>query len=115
MSNSETVFRVGRVRHNTRKGSAKLWLQVPESGTVNLSGKGLAKRTAVDAPLAVKRVSRHVGAGKVKVPIKAKGKAKRRLDRHGRARVKVRIAYDPAGGAPATQTIVVTLRKKLGG
>jgi DNA-binding beta-propeller fold protein YncE len=113
-SKAESVFKVGRVHRNTRKGNAVLLVKLPASGKLSLSGGGVAKRIGVDART-LKRFSRHVRAGKVKVPITAKGKAKGRLNRRGSARLKVHIAFDASGGPPATQTIKVTLLKKLHG
>jgi DNA-binding beta-propeller fold protein YncE len=112
VSTDEAVFRVGRVDRNTRKGIAKLSLRVPEAGTVRLSGKGLAKRAAVDASSSVERFSRQVGAGRVKVPIKARGGAKRRLDRTGRAKLRLKVTFTPKGGTPSSQRRSVRLIKR---
>ena len=50
------------------------------------------------------------GAHVQKLLIKPKGTAKRRLDRTGRVKVKVRVTDTPDGGSPDSQTKTVKLR-----
>ena len=58
-----------------------------------------------------KRQSKTVkAAGKVKLLVKAKGKAAKALATNGKAKVKFTVAYTPTGGAPATFVKSVTLR-----
>jgi hypothetical protein len=51
-------------------------------------------------------------AGTVKLLVKAKGKAKHKLNKTGKAKVKARVTFAPTGGVPATQTKRVKLIKK---
>lgn len=89
------VFRFGKLKRNKRKGTATLTVVVPGPGTLALKGKGVAgKRTAG-----------------VKLLIKSKGKAKRRLGRTGKVKVRLRVTYTPSGGAPNTKAKTVKLIK----
>jgi hypothetical protein len=90
------------VKRNERKGTAKL--------VVNVDGPGrleLAKTTKV------KRAEQAVeAAGTHELLVKPKGKAKRRLNRQGKATVKTRVTYTPTGGSPQTETKSVKLVRR---
>jgi hypothetical protein len=47
----------------------------------------------------------------VKLAVRPKGKAKRRLARAGKLTVKVAVTYRPSGGSPATKTKKISLRR----
>ncbi len=47
------------------------------------------------------------------LPIIAKGKARTALRKRGRAKLGLSLTFIPTGGAAATQTKSVTLKKKL--
>jgi hypothetical protein len=51
------------------------------------------------------------GAGTVRLLVKAKGKAKSKLARTGKARVKVTVTFAPSGGLAAAQRRAVRLVK----
>ncbi|HEY1286124.1 MAG TPA: PKD domain-containing protein, partial [Solirubrobacterales bacterium] len=93
-------FSLGRLRRNRRKGTAVLAVRVPGPGELSLLGSGVARI-----------VRRAPGAGEVELPVKAWAGAARRLARHGRARLRLRIHYAPDGGPPAVQELAVVLRK----
>ena len=60
------AFTLGKVERNKKKGTAKLTVNVPGPGTVDLSGKG------------VKPQKRMAGAGSLKLSIKATGNKKKK-------------------------------------
>ena len=49
----------------------------------------------------------------MKLLVKPKGKAKRRLNSKGLAKVKAKVKYTPAGGPPVTRTKRIKLLKTL--
>ena len=81
------------VKRNERKGTSKL--------AVNVDGPGkleLAKTTKVKGDEQTVEA-----AGTHELLVKPKGKAKRRLNKTGRATVEVRVIYTPTGGSPRTE------------
>jgi hypothetical protein len=84
---------------NRKKGTATLTVSVGGPGRLTLTGKKTKRQS--------KAVS---AAGKVKLLVKAKGKAAAALRKHGKAKVKFTVAYTPSGGLPATAVKSVTLR-----
>ena len=62
----------------------------------------------------MKRKSKHAAAaGSVTLPIAAKGKALKQLNKKGKAKVKVTVTFTPDGGDhAATRAVSVTLKKK---
>jgi hypothetical protein len=105
-------FGFGKLKRKRTKGTATLPVTVPGPGTLSLSGKGVVKQR----PLRVAGASLHRAvseAGTVKLLIKAKGKAKRKLTRTGKAKIKARVTYTPTDGTPKSKTPKVKLKKKL--
>ena len=99
-SSPSNAFRFGKVRLNRRKGTASLAVRVPGPGSLSLRGKGIrGQRKAVPA------------AGTVKLAVRPKGKAKRKLARAGKLTVKVAVTYRPSGGDPARKTKQISLRR----
>jgi len=94
-------FGIGKAQKNKRKGTAKLPVEVPNPGTLELAGKSL-KSSSKEAAT----------AGEVKLKIKAKGKKKQKLKRKGKAKVKPEVIYTPTGGAASTKSTKVKLVKK---
>jgi hypothetical protein len=95
-------LKLGKVKLNKKNGTAKLSIGVPSSGTLTVSGKGIAK---------VQR--KPVGPKTLKVTIKTKGKAKTKLASTGKAKVKAKIVFKPSNGASVTRVKSVVLKKKL--
>jgi hypothetical protein len=95
------TFSFGKVKKNKKKGTAKLTVNVPGPGSLELAGKGLKPATA-DAP----------GVGEVKLAVKSKGKKKKKLKKKGKVNVKPAVTYTPVGGVPNTKTKKVKLKKK---
>ena len=78
------------------KGTAKLDVEIPGAGTVALAGKTLKPKTvAAGTP------------GTVQFAIKAKGKAKKKLRKRGKAKVSAEVTFTPTGGTANT------IKKKL--
>ena len=48
-------------------------------------------------------------AGEVQLPIKPRGRAKKKLAQKGKAKVKVEVTYTPDGGQPERQTTTLKL------
>jgi subtilisin-like proprotein convertase family protein len=105
-------FSFGKLKRNKKRGTATLAVIVPSAGTLDLSGKGVVKQRPLGPAHRVlaKTVS---AAGTVKLKIKAKGKAKKHLDRIGTVKVKAKVTYTPTGGSPNTKTKRIKLIKRL--
>jgi hypothetical protein len=101
ISGRSTSFRLGKVKRNRRKGTAKLEVVVPAGGRIVLKGKKV-KRAQVDVPR----------AGTFRVPVVPKRGPARKLKRRGSARVSIEVAYTPAGGAPSTLSKELKLIRK---
>jgi hypothetical protein len=104
-------FTIGKVKRNTKKGTATIPVTVPGPGNLSLTGKQVksqrparAARRSATKPVAA--------AGKVNLKVKAKGKAKKKLNKKGKVKVKVKITYTPTGGTPGSETMKVKLKKR---
>jgi hypothetical protein len=104
-------FTIGKVKRNTKKGTATIAVDVPGPGELALTGKQVKRQRPARAArrTATKPVS---AAGIVKLKIKAKGKAKKKLNKKGKVKVKTKITYTPTGGTPSSQNKKVKLKKK---
>ena len=96
------AFKFGKLKRNKAKGTAVLSVTVPGPGAIALAGKGIVAKP----PRAV------AAAGVVKLQIKAKGKARRKLVRAGKAKVTAKVTYTPTGGAANTQAKTAKLIKR---
>jgi hypothetical protein len=93
-------FKLGPARRDRKRGLARLEVTVPGPGTLALA------RTAK-----VKGDQRTVAAaGTYKLTVKARGAAKQRLRRGGKARVTARVSYAPTGGPGKAKQRNVNLR-----
>ena len=93
-------FKFGKkVKRNKKKGTAQLTVNVGGPGALAVSGKKVKKRGK-----AAKQ------AGKVTLPIVAKGKAAATLKNKGKVKVKFNVAFTPSGGSTATLTKSVVLK-----
>ena len=107
--NSPNAFSFGKPKLNRKKGIAIEPVTVPGPGGLTLSGKGVATQRPARAT-----TSRAVSAaGTVMLVVKPMGKIRRKLNRTGRAKVRVKVTYTPIGGSPNAQTKTIKLRKKL--
>jgi DNA-binding beta-propeller fold protein YncE len=99
--------------HNFNRGWAELVVHVPLPGTLLLSGKRiLAQRITISGSPTAHIAGAIHHPGTVTLVVKAKGRAKRLLDRTGKLRVKVKITYKPQGGLPSVLYKNVSLVKK---
>ena len=104
---------VGKLKRNTEKGTAIIPVTVPGAGTLTLSGKGVVKqRAASDSGMTRVAGKAVTSAGVVKLLVKPKGKAKRKLNRNGQVKVKSVLTYTPIDGPPVAQPRRLKLVKK---
>jgi DNA-binding beta-propeller fold protein YncE len=109
-SEAIAVFRIGKAKLNKNRGTGRLAVKVPGNGTLTLSGKGIVKEPAGRQGRTFNALSLGPGPRTVKLLVKPKGKTKKRLDRRGKAKVKVKVTDTPNGGSPDSQTKTVKLR-----
>ncbi len=103
------TFSLGKAKLKKKKGTATITVDVPNSGDLTGSGKGVK---VASAPGAV--ISKTVTApGKVTLTIKAKGKQQKTLNETGKVTVTPKVTYTPTGGDPRTQSLKVKLKKNL--
>jgi len=95
-------FSFGKVKKNKKRGTAKLTVNVPGGGELELDK---TKKVKADDESAE-------DAGKEKLSIKPKGKAKKKLNTKGKAKVKANVTYTPDGGSPNTEDKKIKLKKR---
>jgi hypothetical protein len=95
-------FSLGKATRNRRTGTAKLRVDVPGAGGIELVGSKNVR--GANEPAA--------SAGTVTLPVSAKGKARRKLNRQGAARVAVKVTFSPDGGDPASERTRLRLVKR---
>jgi hypothetical protein len=96
----------GKLTLNKSKGTGKLAISVPGPGTLTEVGKGKTKK--------VKRASlTATAAGTVKLPLNPNAAGKKVLNSNGKLKTGIDVTFTPTGGAAATQTYKVTLKKNL--
>jgi hypothetical protein len=103
-------FTFGKLKRNLRKGTAKLTVRVSGPGTLRLKktsrARGASKRAAE--------------VGSVRLQIRPRGEARRRLERVGKrkrtsmAKVTAKVRYRPSGGEPSKKSKRVTLKRRDG-
>jgi hypothetical protein len=93
----------GAVKRNTRSGSAKVAINVPNPGTLKYGGS----RVSVAGPSSL------VIGTAIQLTVKAKGKSKKKLDQKGKVKVALNVTFTPTGGTAATASTKVKLQKKL--
>ena len=98
---SSNEFSFGKVKKNKTEGSAKLIVEVPGPGTLDL-----AKTKAVKADHATAEA-----AGAVTLLVKSRGGALAKLNGAGKAKVNPKVTYTPDGGAPNTERKRIKLIK----
>jgi hypothetical protein len=96
-----SLFTIGTLKRNKKKGTATLTVDVPGGGVLTATGKSLKKASANATAL-----------GSFKLKLKASGKAKRKLDDQGKAKLKLTVRWAPTGNTAATQKHPVKLKKK---
>jgi hypothetical protein len=110
-------FSLGKLKRNLNRGWARLAVRVPAPGELRLQKTRRVRRASKPA----------AAAGKVRLKLRPRGKARRKLNlaRHSRgagrgmrtlkARVTARVTYTPAGGEPNTQSTNVRLKRRQRG
>ncbi|HYQ79034.1 MAG TPA: hypothetical protein VEP91_08015 [Solirubrobacterales bacterium] len=96
----QATIGVGKPKLNRKRGTALLPVTVPGAGVLSL--KGAAIRSVQKRPQ---------GARTLKVLIKARGKAKKRLARTGKVRIVARLEYKPEPGVPAKSRRAIVLKQ----
>jgi hypothetical protein len=94
-------LRLGKAKLNKKRGSAKLTVEVPGPGKLKLAQTGSLK-------------AQHERADECepKLPVKPTGRAKKRLNNRGKAKVKAKVTYTPDGGAADTKSTKIELVKR---
>lgn len=95
-------FKFGKLVLNKKKGTATLAVSVPGPGNLVLKGNGLKKVTKASQK-----------AGNVKLAVKAKGKALKKLKEKGKATLKAKLTFTPTGGTALTKPRTLALKKTL--
>jgi hypothetical protein len=106
-------FSFGRLKRNTKRGTAVLPVTVPGAGTLSLSGRGVAGQQASTSRAASAGGRAVTNASTVKLVVKGKGKKKKTLNETGKVKLNLAITYTPTAGDPSTQSMKVKLKKKL--
>jgi hypothetical protein len=91
----------GRPKLNRKLGTAELPVAVPAAGMLTLQGRRI--RSLRRSPQ---------GAGTVTIPIRPRGRAKRRLASTGTAKVFAQLTYQPVPGVPVTASKAIILRRR---
>src|SRR6266545_1595847 len=95
------LFSFRELKLDRSRGTASLGVRVPGPGLLRLRGKG------------VKSVQMHPeAAGIITLPIRPRYGTRRVLNQEGKARVQVRVTYEPTNGGPHTKTKRIELRKR---
>ncbi|HWC09547.1 MAG TPA: hypothetical protein VG458_10885 [Solirubrobacterales bacterium] len=95
-------FKFGKLKLNKKAGTATLTINVPGAGSAVVKGTGIKK---------AKKAAK--AAGKLSLPVKLSGKAKKKLGEKGKATVTAKVTFTPSGGAALTQKRKLTLKKNL--
>jgi DNA-binding beta-propeller fold protein YncE len=98
-------FSFGKLKRNKRKGTAKLTIEIVE-------GPGELELAKTEKVKADDQAVEREGATEDKLKIKPKGKARKKLGKKGRAKVKAEVTYTPTGGEPNTESKRVKLVKR---
>ncbi len=95
-------FSLGKVTKNKRAGTAKLNVNIPGAGGVELVGNKNVRGAN----------ERAESAGTVTLPVRPRGEARKRLDQEGTTMVAVKVTFSPDGGDPASERTRLKLVKK---
>lgn len=93
-------FTFGKAKVNKRKGTAKLFVNVPGSGVLELGGRKLKPMTQATT------------GGTAKLMIKPKGRARKALKRKGKVKVQATVTFTPTGGDANSQPKMIRLKRK---
>jgi hypothetical protein len=113
------VVVVGKAVLNKKNGTAKLPVTVPGAGVLSAVDANFVTVAGISAKKKKKKrmvKSATVTAtapGILNVPLKPTGPGRKVLNEKGKLKIKVALTFTPTGGTAATQTVKVTLKKKL--
>ena len=98
------AFKLGKLKRNKKKGTAKqlVILPLPDAGSVTIKGKGMKTKTRQVAD-----------NGKLKLPVIAKGKKRKQENRTGKVKLKAKITYNATGNAAKTIKRKLKLLKRI--
>ena len=102
-------FDHGKPRVNRRRGTAILPVTLPGPGALRFAGAGVAVRPLADARAS--GVTSFDSADTIRLLVRARGKAKRRLEHSGVVAVTVALTFTPVAGTPRRESTRITLRK----
>ena len=105
--NISASLRLGKAVLNAEKGIAKIPVATSGTGVVALSGKGVK-------PTKLKSKPGSTTPLRGTLVLKPRGKARKKLESAGGAKVRVRISYTPTNGSPLTRTRSFSLRLAAG-
>jgi hypothetical protein len=108
-SNGQSGFRIRKLKRNLRNGTATLILDVPGPGKLTLGGKGVSPQRTPRAAGRHSLARAISGAGTVKLTIKSRGAARRKLRATGKVTVTTKIVFTPQGDAPQRRSKRVKL------
>ena len=94
-------FSFVRLKKNKRRGTAKLTVNLPFAGDLQLAKNRKVKGKGIDYAM-----------GEVKLSIKPRRKTKQKLNEKGKAKVKAEVIYTPDVGDPNARTKPVKLIKR---
>jgi hypothetical protein len=95
-------FTVGKVILNRKKGTAKLPVDLPGPGVLELSGKDIKPSGKISVS----------GAGRFQFPVDPSRKKRKTLKKTGKVSVAVTVTYTPTGGDPNSLRATVQLKLK---
>lgn len=108
-------FSFSTVKRNEKKGTAKLTVRVPGPGHLELAKTKKLKADAEYAEFPQGEIPETYGenlAGRETLTVEPRGKAKKKLNRAGKAKVKATVTYTPDGGEPNTKNKKLKLKKR---
>jgi hypothetical protein len=102
-------FDHGKPLVNRRQGTAIVPVTLPGPGALRFGGAGVAVRPLADARAS--GVTTVDSAHTIRLLVRARGKARRRLEHSGVVTVTVALAFTPVAGTPRRESTRITLRK----
>jgi hypothetical protein len=94
------TLELGKSKANAKKGTATITAKAALPGVVKLAGKNVVpQKKKVGAP------------GKVKLTVKPKGRVANKLNKGGKAKVKVTVTFTATDASPVEETATVKLKK----
>jgi YVTN family beta-propeller protein len=105
------IDKLGKLKRDPSDGTATLKVIVPAGrGHLSVRGRGVVSQKARASGPGLSRLVHK--SGPVKLLIRAKGKAKRKLARRGKVKLKVRVRFSAHGAVPNVATKKLKLLKR---